>query len=321
MGFQSQVNLNPAPGVEGARASMNPVSTVVAGPGALVADTGGVNVGSFAWVVSGKATYGTSNGVVHSVAAPDGFVSNEQQGLITVWLDNASLNVPEGLPVTLYDRGDFWVRSTFNDAALGAKVFANLFDGTVNTGATGAFLVDPKGVTGTITASFATNVMTVTATGVYIAPGMKATGTGVPANTYIEAQLTGSAGSTGTYSLSTYPGTVSSAATVVVTTAGIGGASASSCTAAEASTTLTITTLTNGSVAAGMLVSGTGIAAGTHIAALLTSTGGTGTVTLSAVTTATITTAAVTFSPWVETPFYVKSAGNVYDLIKIGVRN
>jgi hypothetical protein len=239
-----------------------------------------------------------------------------------VWLDEYTLVVPQGLPVTLHDRGDFWVRSTYNDAVVGNKVFANLFNGKTLAAAAGSFPVNVAGVSGTITASFATNVMTVTVTGVYIVPGMKVTGTGVPANTYIEAQLTGTTGSTGTYSLSTYPGTVASAATVVVTSpGGVGGATVSSASASLASTTLTITTVTNGVIAAGQRVSGTGIAAGTYIAALGTSTGGAGTVTLSAVTTATITTAAVSFSPWVETPFYVKSAGNVNDLIKIGVRN
>lgn len=322
MGFQSSVNLKPAPGADGARASMNPVTTVVAGPGALVAGTGGVSVGTFAWVVSGKATYATANGVVNGASVPDGFVSNEQQALITVWLADSTLVVPQGLPITLYDRGDFWVRSTYNDAVVGNKVFANLFNGKVLAAAAGSFPVDVAGVSGTITASFATNVMTVTVTGVYIAPGMQVTGTGVPANTYIEAQLTGTAGSTGTYSLSTYPGTVASAATVVVTSPnGVGGATIASATAALSSTTLTIITVTDGVVAAGQRVNGTGIASGTYITALGTSTGGAGTVTLSAATTATITTAAVSLSAWVETPFYVKSAGNVNDLIKIGVRN
>jgi hypothetical protein len=301
---------------------MNPVSTVVAGPGELVAASGGIAVGGFAWVVDGQATYGTVGSTVNSVGVPAGFVANEQQALITVWLGADTLIVPEGLPVTLYDRGDFWVRSTFNDASVGQKVFANVFTGQINVGATGAALVDPAGVTGTITASFATNVMTVTVTAVYIAPGMHVTGTGVPPNTYIEAQLGGSAGSTGTYSLSTYPGTVGSAATVVVTSPeGVGGCTASSVSANSGSTSMTINTITNGAVAAGMVVKGTGITAGTHIAALVGSTGGTGTITLSAVTTDTISAAAVTFSPWIETPFYVKSAGNVHDLIKIGVLN
>ena len=49
--------------------------------------------------------------------------------------------------------------------------------------------------------------------------------------------------------------------------------------------------------------------------------GGTGTVTLSANATDTISAATVLFSPWIETPWHVKSNGNVGDLIKIGVKN
>ena len=320
MGFQSQVNLYPAPGVEGARASNNPVSTVVAGPGGLVSgESAGLRVGTFAWQ-SGLTALNHN----YAGAVPDGFVDNEQQGLITTWRAESDQVVPIGLPVTLYDRGDFWAVSTYQDASIGQKVFANVFNGKIITAATGSFIVDPAGTSGTITASFATNVMTVTAGSVYIAPGMLVTGTGIPANTYIEAQLTGSAGacSAATYSLSTYPGTVASAATVVVTSpGGTGGASASSASASISDNTLTINTLTNGSIAAGSLVKGTGIPTGTYVASIGTFNGSTGTVILSANTTATITTAAVAFSAWIETPWYVKSAGNVHDLIKIGVRN
>lgn len=317
MGFQTQVNQFPSPGLEGGFASNNPYSSVVAGNSALISD-GTVRVSSFAWQVSGVA-YGYSlTGVV-----PDGFVSNENQALITTWLAETSMIMPAGLPVTMYDRGDFWARSVFTEATIGQKVYANLLSGKIMAAATGAFPVTPSGVSGTITASFATSIMTVTATSVYLAKGMLITGTGIPPGTYISSQLTGSAGSTGTYQLTTVPGTVASAATVVATTQDVGGATTSSCSAGTGSPTLTINTVTDGSIYAGQLVHGTSIPAGTYISALGTYTDavGSGTVTLSANTTATISAAAVLFSPWIETPWYVKSNGNVGDLIKIGIRN
>lgn len=57
--------------------------------------------------------------------------------------------------------------------------------------------------TATFTASIATTTMTVTANSAgSILPGMIITGTGVSANTYIVTQLTGTAGGTGTYTVS-----------------------------------------------------------------------------------------------------------------------
>lgn len=314
--FQNHVNRLPAPGIPGGFASQNPYSTIDAGPGKLVAGSSGTRVAAFAWITDGVVSSFTATGAV-----PRGFVANEQQALITTWLDNATLIIPEGLPVTVFDRGDFWAYSNYSDASTDDKVFANVFTGEIYPAPTGSFPVSPAGTSGTVTASFATNVMTVTATSIYIAPGMKVTGAGVPADTYIMAQLTGSAGSTGTYSLTTYPGTVASGTITLASPTGTGGATASSCSADSGSTTLTINTLTNGTIAAGQLVSGTSIPSGTYISALGTSTGGTGTVTLSAATTDTISAAQVLFSAWVETPWYVKSAGNVGDLIKIGIRN
>lgn len=68
----------------------------------------------------------------------------------------------------------------------------------------GAYIPDA-----TITASFATNVMTVTATTQQIALGMIVTGVGIPANTVLLSFGTGTGGA-GTYNLSTSPGTLSS---------------------------------------------------------------------------------------------------------------
>ncbi|CAB3889505.1 hypothetical protein LMG26788_03767 [Achromobacter pulmonis] len=131
MGFQKQVYIEPAAAVAGDFASSNPRSTVLAGPGALVADTAGVTVGRFAWAdTDGKVTNAGSG-------VPTGFVHREQQGVITIWLAEATMLIPEGLGVTLHNLGDFWA-ATKTVATVGQKVFASNTDGTISTGAAGA---------------------------------------------------------------------------------------------------------------------------------------------------------------------------------------
>lgn len=131
MGFQKQVYIEPAAAVAGDFSSSNPRSTVLAGPGALVADTAGVTVGRFAWA--------DANGKVTNAGAgvPTGFVHREQQGVITIWLAEATMLIPAGLGVTLHNLGDFFV-STKTAATIGQKVFASNTDGTISTGAAGA---------------------------------------------------------------------------------------------------------------------------------------------------------------------------------------
>lgn len=131
MGFQKQIYIEPAAGVAGDFASSNPRSTVLAGPGALVADTAGVVVGRFAWAdANGKVTNAGSG-------VPTGFVHREQQGVITIWLAEATMLIPAGLGVTLHNGGDFFV-PTKTAATIGQKIFASNTDGTVSTGAAGA---------------------------------------------------------------------------------------------------------------------------------------------------------------------------------------
>jgi len=49
-GFQTVVNTQPAPGIEGDFCNKNPRFSVDAGPGGLVAGDKGVVVGRFAWL-------------------------------------------------------------------------------------------------------------------------------------------------------------------------------------------------------------------------------------------------------------------------------
>ncbi|MDN8598627.1 hypothetical protein Q0A17_04215 [Citrobacter sp. S2-9] len=132
MTFQTRINQYLPIGVEGDFASDNPVSTWLAGEGALVAGDDGVTVGRFAWVDEDNLTASnTGTGV------PQGFVSREGQALITDWMGNASMLIPAGMAVDLKTRGDFIVKTT-TAATIGQKIFASLTDGTISTGAAGA---------------------------------------------------------------------------------------------------------------------------------------------------------------------------------------
>ncbi len=129
-GFQKQINQYLAPAVAGDFASANPRASVVAGEGQLVSGASGVTIGVFAWAASGVVTNAGSG-------APTGFVHRDMQALITVWLAETSMVIPQGLPVTLHNAGDFWVQ-TGTVATVGQKVFASNTTGAVQTGAAGA---------------------------------------------------------------------------------------------------------------------------------------------------------------------------------------
>jgi hypothetical protein len=133
-GFQSVVNVQPAPAVAGQFASNNPHASVLAGPGGFVAGASGVTVGLFAWVDSTNLLVSNAGS-----GAPRGIVSNELQASITTWLASNSSLIPAGQPVTLYDQGDFWVVSS-TATTIGQKVFASNTTGAVQTGAAGAVI-------------------------------------------------------------------------------------------------------------------------------------------------------------------------------------
>ncbi|WP_186260372.1 structural cement protein Gp24 [Burkholderia gladioli] len=82
-------------------------------------------------------------------------------------------------------------------------------------------------------------------------------------------------------------------------------------------TTLTVTANTGAPIQVGQPVSGTGIPAGTYIAALGTGTGAAGTYTMSQAATATGTGVTVTATTNVETKFVVTRGGNAGAVLKI----
>lgn len=134
MSFQTTINRNPPIGIEGGFASVSNTHNVLAGSGQFVADTAGVVMGRFAYanVTTGKVTNAKVAG------APVGFVRRgDNTAVITNWLGADTMTIPTGFGVTLYDRGDFWVK-TKTAATVGQAVFASDTTGEISTGATGA---------------------------------------------------------------------------------------------------------------------------------------------------------------------------------------
>ena len=325
MPFQTSANTNSPIGVEGAKASSNITTSLVAPSGGLIADTvNGLTVARFAWINS-TGTILTNYAPGGVPIAPDGFVSQELQALITVWLAGQSMNVPPGLPANAFDRGDFFARVGFQSASRGNKVFANLFSGAVIPGAAGSFPTYSAGQSSTFQATFANLVMTVTSlTTGYVGIGHLVTGVGIPANTRVISQASGTQGGAGTYNLSSPTVTaitISSAEACASTPAdSIGGATV---TATFATNVMTVTAVTGGTLVPGQLLtdSQAGLAAGTYIVNQLTgTTGGVGTYTVST-TPGTLASGTVNASAWIETPWYFKTAANVGELAIIGVRN
>lgn len=337
-GFQSQVNVTQAPGVEGDFCSFNTGSRSVlnAGPGGLVAGPNGCTVARFAWysgyvdpdgtptqvstsftgvsIIAGGGTYpGPGSNVQNSI----GFIHREQQALITAYLSDATLVVPQGFPVTVFTGGDFWVKNRGTQTAqIGMKAYANFADGSAYFAVSGAPLQSAN-ITGsiapalaTITASIAGNILSVTALASgTLTPGMTLTGTGggtIATGTTITAQLSGSAGQVGVYSLNLPEQTYTSA--TINGSVGL----------------LTVATVVSGTLGIGALLSGTGAAAGTVVTASnlsnpgigLTGAGATGTYYVNPSQTE----AAVQTMLWtgnIETKFQAMSNGLIGELVKI----
>ncbi len=282
MGFQTRVNSQPVPGIAGDFAGCNPRASVVAPPGGYtvapdypVPGIGIANalvVGRFAW-----ANYAT--GLMANYFQPAsilGFVHRESQTVITAFLADDRVAVQEGFPVTAHNQGDFWA-DFFQSApdAAGLTVYADPLTGVASADVAGS------GVTFATTASLATTgVLTVTVTAGTLAVGQVVQNAALayPAPTYITAQLTGSAGSTGTYQTN-QTGVVIGSGTVTAYgkqetkfklatpvsgpaafTGALSGSPGAQFTGSITSNVLTVTALT-GTLRRGDLVSGSGVAA------------------------------------------------------------
>jgi len=276
MPFQTTVNAYPGIGLPGDFASANVWTSVPAGPGALVVGAAGLVPGLFAWADPVNRT--VSN---FGSGAPTGFVHRENltQAIITTYLAEYSNTIPSGFEVTLMRGGDFFVTVGGTLAAfIGAKAYANVGTGAVSFAATGnppaaasvtaSIAAGPTtSVTGSIAPSAPASgignslgVLTVTAVGSgTLVPGGVIAGTGIQTGTTIIAQLSGTTGGIGTYSVSV-PQTVTS--TTITETYG----------------TMTVTAVASGAIGVGDPVTGANVSvANTVVTANGTGTGGTGT--------------------------------------------
>lgn len=330
-GFQSQVNVQPAPGVEGDFCAFSPRATVNAGPGGLIAGPVGCTVGRFAWFSGVTDPDGTPTQVSTAFsgyqflgsATPDmpiGFIHREQQGLITQFLADASLVVPQGFPVTVFQAGDFWAINRGTVAAIpGMKAYARLTDGAVQFG-NASSPTTAASVTASIAPALASftgsidgNILNVTAVASgTLTPGMTLSGSGggatIATNTTITAQLSGSAGAVGTYSVNLpgqdVPGTLLPGGSTITINGSAG--------------LLTVSAVSSGTLGVGQILSGTGgggVASGTTITALGTGAGNTGTYYVNP--SQTLTSTAVSAQGNIETKWIAKSAGAVGELVKL----
>ena len=170
--FQASVGTQPAPGVAGMPASLNPMFSVDAGPFGLVAGSLGLVVGRFAWISyigldgdnapaiaqnqpPGYGSISANPAVGTGGPAPAGFVFRNQQGLNTTYLSDAGNTIKPGFACALASGTDFWA---LNDdptvqALPGATVYADFATGKIQfsaltASATGTIAAESSSFTG-----------------------------------------------------------------------------------------------------------------------------------------------------------------------------
>jgi hypothetical protein len=244
----------------------------------------------------------------YGTGVPMGIIGRRQQGLITTFLQEASLLVPSGLPLAVITAADLWVlnRGT-TQALIGQKVYANFANGGARFGATGSPTTGASGATSTLaaatpswTGSISGNVMTVSALisgNVY--RGTTISGTNVATGTKVVSQLSGTANGIGTYAVS------------------IGEQNVASTTISGTYALLTLGTVTGGSFAIGDVITGSTTAAGSTITDTITGSGGTG-ATMVVDPTQTVGSFTVTVAALdAETGWYAQSSGAAGELVKV----
>jgi len=294
--FPQVVRTQAAPGVIGDFCDDNPRSTIDAGQGAFVAGPNGVAIGQFAWIAADGVTVNSTG-----VGAPDGFVRRDQQSIIYQYLQETTMVIPAGFPVTLFNAGGFFVlNSGSTTSARGNVAYANNANGQITFNTAGNpptsasvtaqlyanLITDATLAANSATGSISSTVLTVSAIGAgsVLAAGQTLSGGNstvgyITPNTTIVGQLTGTAGGIGTY-------TVSISQNVASTAIGVSGGG------------MTVTTMGTGTVAVGQTATASGnLAAGTTVTAVGTGNGtNTGTYALSAAPTAAGSSIAVTLS-------------------------
>jgi hypothetical protein len=309
-GFQQLAYDQPAAGVAGARASLNPYAfSVIAGPGGLVAGVGGVTIGAFCWS-SPPVDPNETNQIAYSFGSgsPIGFVGREEQGQNSTFLSFAGMTILQGYDVVAYNAGDFWVVNNGTTYCTpGMKAYANFANGLVSFAATGSpstgasatgSTITPE--TSSVTGSIADDVLTVTAVGSgTLYPGTTISGTNVSTGTVILSQVSGTTGGVGTYLVS------------------IGGQAAASTTISGTYGLLTIGTVTTGAFAVGDILNATGsVVAGTTITANVTGSGGTGG-TMVVNNNTNVGSQTISAVSNIETKFFARSGGPAGAIIKM----
>jgi hypothetical protein len=310
-GFQVQCYTQPAAFIAGNRTSQNPIFSFDAGPGGLVSGAS-LFVGRFAWVTppldpNGGPTIANSFGN----GAPNGFLMLNQQALNTTFLSNAGMQVQPGAQTALQIAGDFAVQNDgTTEAQYGQKAFAFVASGKAAFAAAGTIFGGASGSASTIaaatfsvTGSISGNVMTVTVVGSgTVTPGASISGTSIPTAPapQVVAQLTGTPGGVGTYSLNV--GEITAASETISGTYGI----------------LTIGGTVVGTFQVGDVLTGSApLVNGTIITANITGSGGSGGTMAVNNNTVVSTPQAITASLAVETAFYARSTGLPSEPVKI----
>ena len=308
--FQTVTNSFQAPGIAGDFASSNPRASILSPPygqPGFLAGPNGLTIGLFAWYDATTFLYVSNYGQ----GVPNGFVHRGAgDALITTYLAGFGSTIPAGFPVgSVMDAGDFFIVNNGTTIATpGMKAYANNSTGVATFAVTGAPATAASGSassiaagTGSFTASIADNVFTVTVvgSGVVVVGGTLA-GTGVASGTMVTAQLSGTAGGVGTYSITPRDQTVASS------------------TITETYGTLTVGGTVVAGFAVGQTITGSGVTAGTYITALGTGTGGAGTYIVSPTQTASST--AISAYSNTETGWYCRSVGQPGDVVIISSR-
>lgn len=136
MGFQNKINFYTAPAVEGDFANTNPRNNVTSTQSGFISGINGLIISRFCWLDPSSLVllnnYGTGK--------PLGYLYRNFKGTIDELLSESTMLIKQGTGVAIFNKGDFFIINTYKDADIGEKVFANLTDGSINTGLTGSII-------------------------------------------------------------------------------------------------------------------------------------------------------------------------------------
>ena len=130
--FQKEIQKKQAKGIQGDKATLNPV--VYADRNYVVDADDTVTIGNFVWAVDTQPDGNVWRATNTGTGAPLGLVERWLGYFNFNLLDGGTLIVPKNSALKIVRRGDMFAVST-TAATVGQKVFAKLADGTLVTGA------------------------------------------------------------------------------------------------------------------------------------------------------------------------------------------